>query len=64
VRYLFESVKSLLEQPVGTNVATNQNTLLGTRVAAIEARLETTVEFQNLEFAKREEETDGRLNET
>jgi len=64
VCYLFESAKTLLELPTGTSVAVNQNTLLGTRVAAVEAKLEATVECQNLEYAKREEETDGRLNET
>jgi hypothetical protein len=42
----------------------NQNTLLSTRVTAVEARLETVVECQNLEYAKREEETDGQINET
>jgi hypothetical protein len=54
----------LVEMPAGPASVTNQNTLLGTRVTAIEARLESTVECQKLEFAKREEETDGRINET
>ncbi len=64
VRYLFESARALLELPAGASTTLNPTTLLGTRVAAIEARLDSTVEFQNLEYAKREEETDGRLNET
>jgi hypothetical protein len=54
----------MLEMPSGPQNVMNHNTLLGTRVAAIEAQLETTVQCQNLEVAKREEETDGRLNET
>jgi hypothetical protein len=64
MRYLFESAKSLLDMPAASSTALNPTTLLGTCVTAIETRLETVVEFQNLEFAKREEETDGRLNET
>jgi hypothetical protein len=64
VRYLFESAKTLLELPSGDRPVMNQNTLLSARVAAVETKLESTVQFQNIEYAKREEETDGRLNET
>jgi hypothetical protein len=64
IRYLFETTKALTDLTAETSTVLNQNTLLGTRVSAIEAKLESTVEQQCIEFARREEETDGRLNET
>ncbi len=64
VRYLFESSKMVMELPTETNLAVNQTTLLGTRVSAVETRLDSVVESQNIAFARFEEESDGRLNET
>ncbi len=64
VRYLFESSKMAMELPTETNLAVNQTTLLGTRVSAVETRLDSVVESQNIAFARFEEESDGRLNET